>query len=47
VKKYPIIACKKDRSYDGLIGFFIEQDIIQDDFNPLNMVDKAFIRRKI
>lgn len=47
IKKYPIIPCKKDRSYEGLIGFLIEQDIIQDEFNPLTMVDKAFNRRKI
>ena len=47
VKKYPIIPCKKDRSYEGLVGFLIEQDIIQDRFNPLNMVDKAFSRRKL
>ena len=47
LKKYPIVQCKKDRSYEGLVGFFIEQDIITDKFNPIIMMDNAFKRREL
>jgi len=46
VKKYPVIPCKKDRSYEGLVGFLIEQDILEDKFNPLQIMNRAFNRHK-
>jgi len=41
IKKIPVLACKYQRSFIGLEGFLMEQNLIPDKYNPLYVVTKA------
>lgn len=42
VKKFPIVKCVNDRSFEGLEGFLMGQNIVQDIYNPLLIMNNGF-----
>ncbi len=41
VKRFPIVPCKNDRSYQGLEGFLMENGVIPDRYNPVFVVGQS------
>lgn len=44
IKKFPIVPCTNERSFEGLEGFLMSQNVIEDKYNPLIFSSKAAVR---
>lgn len=42
VKKFPVIPCVNERSKEGLEGFLMKENIIEDEYNPIQIIRKVF-----
>jgi hypothetical protein len=41
-KKFPIVPCVNERSYHGLEGFLMKENIIPDKYNPIQIINQGF-----
>ena len=41
-KKFPIVPCINERSYQGLEGFLMKENIIPDKYNPIQIINRGF-----